>query len=249
MENSLRRIVVVSTNNNPDYYHYAKYIERAWNALGWDLCVMITHDVDPLNLELNNKNTIIVKLPEIPGLRIETVAQASRLYAANFLSLDALIMTSDMDLLPLMDYWNPSAGEITVYGHDLTDFSYYPMGYIAMTGHKWREVMNLNYNTPENMLRDANETKIALSDKWEEWWNFDWDLITKRLQPFKNQIKFLNRGRRKDAGFAFGRIDRGDSMKIIEKPWVDAHCENSNVRHPDKLSRFLEIFEEAYGKL
>lgn len=250
MEKS-KRYVVVSTNNNPDYYFYLPYIEKAWNAYGWDVCCMVTHDVPHDQLKRSNENTIVVRLPEIPELRIETIAQASRLYAANYLPLDAMIMTSDMDLLPLSNYWNPTH-PINVYGHDLTWRTYYPMGYIAMTGHTWKQVMNLNYDTAKEMLRDAHETKIAFSEKWEEYWNFDWDLITKRLKPFENSINFIDRGQIDIAGatLAKGRVDRYNWEITQQQPqWIDAHCENNNTQHPDKLSKFLKIFEQVHGKL
>lgn len=251
----MKKYVVVSTNNSADYYFYAPFVEKAWNNYGWDLCVIVTHDVNTKNIHLNNPNTILVQLPNIAGLRIETVSQASRLYAANYLSLDALIMTSDMDLIPLSNYWKPEPEDITVYGHDLTDFSYYPMGYVAMTGRQWREKLKLTYNTEADMLRDARETevngvKIAYSDNWEQWWNFDWQLLTNRLIPFASQIKFVNRGRRLTGTYAYGRVDRGDSMQIPpNETLIDAHCENHNVQHPDKLNKFLALYESIHGKL
>ena len=115
----MKRYVVVSSNDNPDYYFYLPYVEKAWASYGWDLCVMVTSDVDTHQLDIRRPETIIVQLPKIEGLRVETVAQAGRLYACNYLPLDALIMTSDMDLIPLQNYWNPSAENITVYGLSL----------------------------------------------------------------------------------------------------------------------------------
>lgn len=247
----MQRTVVISTNNNPDYYAYAPYIEHAWSKLGWRVAIMITSDVDPLSIDTRLESTVLLQIPEIEGLRKETQAQGGRLYAASYLRDDTLIMTSDMDLLPLSDYWNPDPNNITVYGHDLTDFSYYPMGYVAMTGAKWKEAMNINDTIAKCFKRDADETLIAYSAAWEQWWNFDWNLLTARLKPFadKGQVTFINRGRRPGSCFAAGRIDRGDSMQMIDKPWIDAHCENVNVKHPDKWNRFISLFESVYGKL
>jgi hypothetical protein len=245
----MKKTVVVSTNNNPDYFFYAPFAEYAWNKLGWNLCIMVTNDVNIKDIVLNNPLTILCKLPAVDGIRNETMAQAGRLYASNYLQSEMLIMTSDMDLIPLSDYWHPNENDITVYGHDLTWNTYYPMGYICMSIDKWKHVMMINHNTREEMERDFKETKIAYSEKWEDWWNVDWDLITKRLKPIESQITFINRGRRTDSQFAYGRIDRGDSMKIIPRPWIDAHCENNNVRHPDKLNKFLDIFNQAWGEI
>ncbi len=245
----MKKYVVVSTSNNPDYYFYLPYIEKAWNTYGWNVCVMVTDEVDIKNLVINNPETMIVRLPQIAELREATIAQAGRLYAANYLPLDALIMTSDMDLLPLSDYWHPSIEDITVYGHDLTDYTFYPMGYCAMSGHNWKKYLNCTLDTETDILKDCQKTGQAFSIEWEQWWNTDWQILTDKLSLFKESIKFIKRGRRSDAGFAFGRIDRGDSMKIIPEPWIDAHCENNNVQHPERLDKFLKIFEKVYGKL
>ena len=245
----MRKIVVVSTNNNHDYYFYAPFIEYAWNKFGWDLCIMVTGDVDVKKIKVNNPSTVFCVLPHIEKVHDATIAQAGRLYAANYLQSDSFIMTCDMDLIPLSDYWHPNENEITVFGHDLTWHTFYPMGYIAMPIHLWKEVMKLNDSTKAEMERDFKDTKIAYSDKWEDWWNVDWDLITKRLQWYKNQIKFIDRGRRADSVYAKGRVDRGDSMKIPEPPLIDAHCENHNVKHPDKLNKFLAMFQQVFGEI
>lgn len=129
----MEKVIVVSTNNNPDYYYYSPYIKKAWNSYGWKVCTMVTDDV-PLS-EIHSDYTIVV--PSIEGLRQETIAQASRLYAANHFSGDYYLMVSDMDLLPLSDYWHPDLTKITSYGHNLTDFTFIPMGYIGMPLDKW----------------------------------------------------------------------------------------------------------------
>lgn len=258
MERS-QRYVVVSTNNNPDYMFYAKYMEHAWNKLGWGLCIMVTPDVHHGDLNLpsffqtsNKPPTIIITLPDIKDLRKESIAQAGRLYATNYFEhKDTLLMTSDMDLLPLSDYWNPDHEKITVYGHDLTDYTYIPMGYVAMSVGKWREIMKTTGDTKGDMIRDSKESFLKnnpYAPDWESWWGFDWDLLTNRLASYKQDITFMKRGRQSN-GFAYGRIDRGNSMSHVEGELIDAHCENNNVMHPVKMNRFLEIFEKVYGKL
>ena len=248
----MEKIVVVSANNNPDYLFYAPYIQKAWAKFGWKVCIMVTHDVDINKLDFNSKDGYIISLPEIKELREQTVAQASRLYAASVLPLDCYIMISDIDLLPLSDYWKPDFDAITVYGYDLTWRSYYPMGYIGMTCDKWKKYMNLTANIEADMLRDARETKIAYSDNWEEWWNFDWDLVTKRLKPFEKDITFIDRGQIEIAGatLARGRIDRYNwvATQNQPEPFIDAHCENNNVQHPDKLNKFIEVFKRFHNE-
>lgn len=246
----MQKIVVISANNNPDYLYFAKYQEKAWNKLGWQLCIMITDDVNPADLEVTNPDTLIIKLPHIPELRTATIAQAGRLYAASYLSDDALIMTCDMDLIPLSDYWHPNPDSITVYGHDLTWHSFFPMGYIAMNGMNWKKYMRLEGNTEAEMIRDAKEIELPYMPDWEQWWNHDWTLITKRLTPYKHLIEFKDRGQINITGatLAKGRIDRHnwEATQNQPEPFIDMHCENNNVKHPIKLEPFLKVFNKFY---
>ena len=233
---------------------YAPYQEAAWNKLGWQLCIMITHDVDPKDLNIENPETIIISLPEIDGLKTGTIAQAGRLYAANVLPEDAIIMTCDMDLLPLSDYWHPQSHDITVYGHDLTWRSFYPMGYIAMTGKNWKKYMELTGDTKADMIADSKSGKSNYNpydQVWEKYWDYDWSLITNKLKPYEKQITFIDRGQINIAGatLAKGRIDRHNWLitQNQPEPFIDAHCENNNVRHPVKLEPFLKVWDKFYN--
>lgn len=248
----MEKIVVISTNKNPDYFFYAPYQEHAWNKLGWKLCIMTTDDVDPLDLNLTNPDTIIIRLPHIKELRTQSIAQAGRLYAANYLPKDALIMTCDMDLIPLSDYWHPKPEDITVYGYDLTWRSFYPMGYIAMTGENWKKYMNLTGITEDDMRRDMSDPTLVhspLAPDWEQWWNWDWSMITQRLKPHEKSITFIDRGQVNIAGgtLAKGRIDRFNWKETQNQTgFIDMHCENNNVKHPVKLEPFLEVWNRFY---
>jgi len=248
----MKKYVVVSTNNNPDYYFYAPYQERAWNNLGWDLCVMVTDDVDIKDLNLDNPSTVIIRLPNIEKLRTESIAQAGRLYAANYFGDDVMLMTYDMDLIPLRPYWRPNSAHVMVYGHDLTWHSFYPMGYIAMTARNWKRYMKLDGRTYDEMVRDAEEFKhLAYAEDWEKWWNWDWTMITARMKPFKDKLTFVDRGQVNIAGatLAKGRVDRFNVAETSKQDdLIDFHCENNNVKHPDKLEPFLNIYNKYHGK-
>ena len=244
----MKKIVVVSTNNNPDYYFFCPYIKKALAKDGWELAVLCTQDVDTKNIEAD----YVIQLPNIEGLRDATIAQASRLYAANYLPKDALIMTSDMDLIPLSDYWHPSPDNVTVYGHDLTWHTYFPMGYVAMTQANWVQYLMCSMNTERDMLRDAKEFPMAYSDKWEEWWNFDWHVLTQRLMPRKNSLTLIDRGQIDIAGatLAKGRVDRYNIQATLKQPnLIDMHAHNTSCNEPARLAEFLSIYESIHGKL
>lgn len=250
----MNRYVVISTNNNPDYFEYIPYQEQAWKNFGWDLIIMVTPDFNPIDFETRLKSTMICQLPKVDEIRSQTLAQMGRLYAAHYVGEDSLLMTCDMDLIPLSNYWNPDQNKITVYGHDLTDYTYIPMGYVAMSSKNWIEKMQITSDTRSDILRDCETTfvkgvKAAYSDDWEAWWNVDWRLLTDKLNPFKNEINFIKRGRG-HSGFAYGRVDRGDGMIVpAGETLIDAHCDNVNIKHPDKWGRFLKLYESIHGKL
>lgn len=236
----MNKIIVVSTNNNSDYYCYSEYVKKAWNKIGWEVCVFVTSDVNKKEIFAD----YIIEIPNIDNVRTQTLAQASRLYAANYFK-DCIIMTSDMDLIPLSNYWN--AENLTVYGHDLTDYTEYPMGYISMTSKQWVEVMKLTGDTIVDMEKDMKEMETPYSDNWAVWWGYDQQLITKRLNEYgKDKINFINRGRRNTGTFAYGRIDRADGMEIPNETLIDMHCENINAKHPDKWNKFINIWQSLF---
>lgn len=254
----MNRYVVISTNNNPDYFEYIPFQEQAWANFGWGLIIMTTPDFNPVNFETRLSSTMVCRLPVINEIRTQTLAQMGRLYAAHYIGGNPLLMTCDMDLIPLSNYWNPDPNRITNYGHDLTGHSFFPMGYTAMSADKWKEVMKITSNTREDILRDCELTlikgeKAAYSQDWETWWNTDWRLLTDRLTPYKKEMVVIERGKRKvqpnKGTYAFGRVDRGDQMTVPNEPLIDMHCENHNVKAPDKWNKFLSIYESVYGKL
>lgn len=256
----MQKIIVLSSNNSEDYLYFAKFQERAWNKLGWQVCIMITHDVDPADLGLpsyfqpsDKPSTIIIKLPEIEGMKTGTVAQAGRLYAANYLPEDALIMTCDIDLIPLSDYWKPELFDITCYGHDLTWHSFFPMGYMAMSGKNWKKYMELSGLTYDDMVKDSKSGKSnynPYSDVWEQYWDYDWSLLTNKLMPYKSIIKFIDRGQIDIAGatLAKGRIDRHniEATRNQPGPLIDMHYHNTSLRNDRRDIVFEEIFNRFY---
>ena len=100
------------------------------------------------------------------------------------------------------------------------------------------------------MLRDAEEFKDkAYAADWEQWWGYDQDLVTERLNYLQkyNKMIIIDRGRIQIAGanLAVGRVDRYNWKETQNQPnLIDMHCENNNVLHPDKLEPFLELYNK-----
>lgn len=208
------RTVILSTNDNPDYFNYLPYVQKAWNKLGWNTLTFYSGQ-NALTSEIENENNKIIYLHPIDGYRIETIVQVSRLFGFKF--CDGLVMTSDVDMMPLSNYWNPNESELTVYGYDLTGFSEFPICYISAPKEIWQQLI------PEVSIKEfLDKYKNAVSEDFYKWWGVDQQAITERILKYGNYTQ-VNRG--KDGILAYGRIDRydwnGTKNKIGEK--IDAH--------------------------
>jgi len=222
----MKKYIVLSTNWNPDYLYYLPLTVWAWRKFGWDPIVFIEGISNGANSELINRTIDrAILYPEFYGglkphneYRSDTITQISRLYGACV--VDGYLMTGDIDMLPLSDYWKFNEEEITVWGHDLTGYGHYPICYIGMPSDKWVEVMNLNTTDYNSLIkRDLDSLPQAKDPDFYKYWFSDQDLITQRLKPFKKTL--INRGQLPN-GFARGRVDRG-SWSLEHEEFIDCH--------------------------
>jgi len=208
--NSNNKTVILSSNSHKDYISYLPFVQKAWNLIGWNTLTFYLGDME---IESSDKNRII-KINSIEGYRDETVVQVSRLFGAKY--LDGMIMTSDVDMMPLSDYWHPEQDRWTAYGADLTGYKHFPICYICANKKLWNEVITEN-SIEEILLKEKN----SKSNDFNEWWYTDQEIITKRL--FSQDVKSIDRGT--NLGLAKGRIDRAswETTKLQEHQKVDAH--------------------------
>ena len=206
-----KRTVILSTNDHPDYIACLPYVQKAWNKIGWNTLTFYLGNQDLESTDLNS----IIKIEAIDGYRDATVVQVSRLFGAKHAT--GLIMTSDVDMMPLSNYWNPKEDCWTVYGEDLTNYKHYPICYIAAAHNLWNEI--IYEQSIKELLEKYNQSK---SESFDEWWYADQDIITERLRPLNpTSIPRDSIG----LGVAKGRIDRIAWNKTlqIEGEKIDAH--------------------------
>lgn len=175
------KTVVISHNNNPEYSFFEPIVRFAWERLGWDVLTLVTDSV--------------------------ITSQCIRLYAHTCVKPDTLLMTSDIDMLPLSDYWKPDPREITCYGRNLSR-EHQPICYIAMTAKNWKAVMG------DYMYHDI----IRVGESWTT----DQDILTAKLSDFKR--KEIPRPISPMTGYPVGRIDRSAWDKsLLQTERIDAH--------------------------
>lgn len=189
-----------------------------------------------------NRKCWDVEVDSIDGYRSDTITQVSRLYAACITK--GYIMTGDIDMIPLSDYWQPNTNEITIYGHDLTGYGHYPICYIGMPSERWREVMGLTSDDYNVLIsRDLDSMPQAKDPDFYKYWFTDQELITKRINETQFKKNIVKRGQYKN-GYAVGRVDRG-AWSLEHDLFIDAHLHHQ-VHHKGNEWKFNQILDLLY---
>jgi len=253
----MQRIVVLSTDNNPDYFFYLPIVSYYWKKFGWDVVAFITTDM--IVDEYFAQNIQFHPIPQIEGVRPGTCAQTVRHFVADVLPRDAYWMVQDIDLIPL-NPWNPNLDARTVWGYpEMTGGSFVPVHYTGMTGDKWYELMDCTGDLKADMEREMKANGRAYKEKWEDYWDTDWDILTKKVLTKKVQFNFVPRGMVQCGKFKIprGRVDRC-SIKVAQDgsySWgetlnqpelIDANCENQNPSSPEKWKMIRALLMQVF---
>lgn len=252
----MKKYVVLSVNDNPDYLYFTPLTCWAWRQFGWEPIVFFYGDIgsDVVECSLFGDhgpfpiNTRILK--HIDGYRADTITQISRLYGSCMLDdPNAYLMTCDIDMIPLSDYWKPS-GQFTVWGHDLTGFKNFPICYIGAPAQSWAHVMKLEGNDYNTLIkRDLDTLPQAKSNDFYQYWETDQDLITARLKAYGTpNINFINRGQGKH-GFPRGRVDKGHGGWVLDQPeLIDAHLLQQCHHSEEKIRKLMDLLHHVWPK-
>jgi hypothetical protein len=248
----MKKYIVLSVNDNVDYLYFTPLVCWAWNRLGWYPIVMHHHTKaipdEIIKLSWHTSNPSVWKLVEnIEGYRSDTITQVSRLYASKLVEQDSYLMTGDIDMIPLSDYWKPNLSNVTVYGHDLTGFGHFPICYIGMPKATWDFVMSLEptVSIHDKMKRDLDSLPQAKDPDFYKYWFTDQDLITENLKRYgTGKIDFVNRGQYSN-GFAKGRVDRG-SWTLEHDQFIDAHLFQQTHHSDEKIRKTFELLEKVW---
>ncbi len=217
----MKKTVIVSTNENHSYLFFLPLVCLAWKKLGWNVHCIYTGDIDNESFVLAKRFsdcTFSYIQKPFNVMRNETLTQVSRLYAAEY--LDGYLMTSDIDMLPLSNYWRFDENKITCWGRDLSD-RHYPICYIGASQENWKLLMG-----GCNMENDLEKNIAYKSEIFSEWWQVDQDIVTNKIDNLleKNLLDVKPRGIAPNTHYPLGRIDRGNWTKTLEQPErIDAH--------------------------
>jgi len=222
----MNKRIVLSVNQNPEYLFYVPLIIWAWRKFGWEPLLFVEGAKYEGIFEFVMDHPELEKmwpypLNEIEGYRSDTIAQVSRLYGACVADGGDYLMTSDIDMLPLSDYWEPNKNRITIWGHDLTGFQHYPICYIGMHRTDWQMLMKIGTKDYNSLIkRDLETLPNAQSEDQVKRWVVDQDLITEKLNGVSGKL-IVNRGILPN-GYPVGRVDRS-AWTLHHPELIDAH--------------------------
>jgi hypothetical protein len=248
----MKKYVSLAVNDNPKYMYYIPLVTWAWQKFGWEChisyCPENTQDriITPLeSLVFGYHKCYMVK----PTGKTETTAQISRLFAwadIRAYEWDALksgsqfyMLTSDADMLPLSNIWEPIDGSITCYGRDLTDF-HYPICYIGMDDILWDIVTETDGDYADDKVKNAlNGRQIK--------WTADQDFITEKLLKHRNDIVHIDRGTDKRTGYPRGRVDRSN-WRLDHEQLIDCHMPHDILTNDKSFHKVMELLHLNWPK-
>ena len=244
----MKKYIILSVNDNHDYLFHVPLTCWAWRKFGWDPIIFYHGEyLSQLYMEATEcldtgNDQKLFLLNDINGYKSETIAQVSRLYGACV--ADGYLMTGDIDMIPLSNYWLPDENKLTVWGRDLTDY-HYPICYIGAPSEIWKEIMYISYNDYNQLIRaDLHQHFDEKADKAKQW-VFDQDLITARINESNITPERIDRGTDKRTGYPIGRIDRSN-WTLDHKQYIDCHMFHGIQNDETKFRKTLEMLHTVW---
>lgn len=202
--------VILSTDNNMDYYFYAPINSKIWvDHLGFKPIIPIVGN--EVWFKANTKqNYVLRKILESGGdvvfieekrikerfgnYQISMFAQISRLCSSYFTDENDICVTSDVDMLTIdKNYINSFSKikDITCFYANGYSYKRFPMCYIFMKSKVWKRIIGLDdffslFDGFSWIIKDLN------SDVHPDFqWGWDEDFLFRRLKNLFNDIHFV----------------------------------------------------------
>lgn len=241
---------MIAVDDNIDYYSLAPITCYSWQKLGYIpivIEVMKQEDKKLPNIHQFCGNAIFQPMYGVDGLKDSTTAQISRLFACCFpqaefgggdihFNDDDIFVTGDADMVMGKDIFTEEA-DIVSYGFNITGRTEIPMCYVKATKAKWKELMQVGDDSYMEQEIKNQAPPTARSEKWEEFWSADQQLLTMRAQQYgMDKILFVDRaGDGNNSGLPLGRWDRY-KWEYIPPEIVDVHVIRSPLQNWDKIT-------------
>lgn len=249
----MKKFVSISVNDNPKYLYFLPLTSWCWRKLGWEPILM--HVIQGFDNPLSAIEMLALDHSDVTRWGIfknkyktETLAQVSRLYiSSNHGFEEDYFMTSDIDLLPLSDYWQPDFNAVTSWGRDLTDY-HYPMAYVGMRQSNWNEVMVTPWSSEVDLNVYINRDLDYYVPKQKNVWTTDQQILTERLLEYgKEKITHIDRGIDPKTHYPIGRVDRS-SWSLNHRQFIDAHLPHDILTNDKSFHNVMQLLHTVWPK-
>ena len=230
----MKKYVVSSVNENPEYLFFAPIWCAFWKKLGYDPYILlvdknISRELLHLISETTEKNNGIIKhLEHIDGYKTCNVSQVARLFVAAepIFKDDDYIITDDIDKFVISKPWfnqQDFSKDIHIFDADETGYTRLKIGYIGMKTRVWKEIIGISDASLHDNLKqclDANIIEKTAVDNYiyksqrekelDQAWNLDESILTAGVfqsKYYPDQCQMITRGANQ-YGLRNGRIDR-----------------------------------------
>jgi len=237
----VKKYSVLSVDSNLDYLFFVPITCAFWKKLGYHPYVILVDndDISSNILDLvytgaERSGAHINHFTHLQGYRTCNVAQISRLYAAAepLFADDDYLITDDMDKFVISSQWfnqQDFSKDIHIFDPDETNYTRLKIGNIGMTAKVWKEVIGISDKSLRDNLADCLSTMLSKQSSWDQGWNLDEYILTKRVfqsKYYPNDCQMCERGANQ-YGMRNGRIDRGawkqTFMQYISSRVIDVH--------------------------
>lgn len=247
----MKKYIILSVNDDPKYLFWVPLTCWAWRQFGWEPVLFYFNGRGQMDSwGLNSMESLVFSFQKawltspIQDYQPETITQVSRLYGACV--ANGYLMTGDIDMIPLSDYWKPDENKLTVYGRDLTDY-HYPICYIGAPSWIWAEVMNIKSIVIDDLIkRDLDTLPQAKSSDKVKRWVCDQDLITERINNSSFVPERIDRGTYKN-GYPVGRVDRS-AWTLNHDVLIDAHLPHDVLTDDQSFKNVLGLLHTVWPK-
>lgn len=244
----MKRYIVLGVNENPKYLYYLPLVVWAWNRLGWNTICFYNGDVWLKTWDLAARFSVpylkFEVVNDVEGYKSETIAQFSRFYACCV--ANGFMMTSDIDMIPLSDYWKCGCERFDIdypihcYGRNLSN-EHQPVCYVGASAYHWSGFMDAHDGDYQYFIE--RDLKAMNGDK--RVWTWDQTLLTRNLYKYQHEKRFIDREINPVTHYPIGRVDRS-AWTLNHKTLIDCHAPHDILTNDESFRKVMQLLHHVW---
>jgi len=251
--------IILSSDENPKYIEFWPLVSWAWQKLfGIEVWLALVAPEGRFNLEGN-----IMRYEPVLGVPTCNQAKVARYHLAASLGDDTLVMTHDLDLLPLQRaymldlLWHRPPGHLLTVGSEVyvgPEAGKFTAGYLTLESNHWRQLVNPRQLEWEPFVRSFiglrvfdHKEDISRTVHHENPDTFSDESLLRALLKL-NPVPLV----RLPFGYwpytvrALDRADwRFDPRKLEDGTYVEAHLLRPLSQHQDRIQPLINYLKNV----